>query len=781
MSFAAAPRGCTGSASLGTFRIAVRRPGGGLALPVKSVSTIPPGSHLLWDPAHLSPRLSEKGEVTVILVPAHGDLIALEPHKAGAHAEWALPAVPSVLVLALGPQGLSVNKVKSLVARNEDLVTQLADYAEQTSEVEALVQELANSEDSGKSTDAALKGFSSQYGVSLPKLDSKAPSDQQAALLLRAVLPAANSYDPLAPASSQMQQSVGLAASVAGLFFGNGVGLAAGGTVLISNLKTALFPGTEMRSAFAQAAGADTLALCTKNVTPKSRTRIAYLWAYRAPNLKPPVVAVAGPAHLPVGVKSAVQLKAAEGAAVKDLDRARDWRLVPVAGGPPVSIPAAVRADSLELDLTKVNALPGDYRLTASWDWDPLSLGTVHLHAFADFSTVRIAPESRNRLVEGSGRVAVKLTGADFEFVDKVAIRKASAKSPASPLEFELPVGKRAGDQESMDVEVDTAAPGNYRLVLAQLDGKTHELPLTVLPPNPRISNLPLRVNAGEAEEELHLEGSGLDRIEAISSPAGAITGSAEGKVWTIRPNADLRAGERFPLSIKVKGLEQPLTAQDAVETVGPRPTIVSVRRSMPPNAGVELREDELPAGTTVGMVLSVRGIHTGSHPRLELGCDEGDSKRTLALSPDQTSQGASLTFAGEGELYLSLDAGVVGYAGCVLSATLRTQPEGPSKPIRLGRVMRVPKLEQFNLTAEQVGPAAYAGTLKGRDLDLVEKTGWDAQHGIAVDAIPAPLTGEPGKQSLRVVLPWPAPAPHSPLYVWLRGEAEGRRTPVSY
>jgi hypothetical protein len=70
---------------------------------------------------------------------------------------------------------------------------------------------------------------------------------------------------------------------------------------------------------------------------------------------------------------------------------------------------------------------------------------------------------------------------------------------------------------------------------------------------------------------------------------------------------------------------------------------------------------------------------------------------------------------------------------------------------------------------------------LKGSDLDLVERAGWDAQHGLPVDAIPTPVPGEPARQTLRISLPWPAPAPHSPLYVWLRGESEGRKTAITY
>lgn len=43
-----------------------------------------------------------------------------------------------MIALVIAPQGLNINKVASMVKRNEDLLEQLADYAEQTSEVEAL-------------------------------------------------------------------------------------------------------------------------------------------------------------------------------------------------------------------------------------------------------------------------------------------------------------------------------------------------------------------------------------------------------------------------------------------------------------------------------------------------------------------------------------------------------------------------------------------------------------------------------------------------------------------
>ncbi|MEO8598093.1 MAG: hypothetical protein ABI759_32535 [Candidatus Solibacter sp.] len=61
---------------------------------------------------------------------------------------------------------MSETKIRSLMSHNRDLVKQMADYAEQSSEVESLVQQLADAEQAGGGAEAVLKGFSSQYGVS---------------------------------------------------------------------------------------------------------------------------------------------------------------------------------------------------------------------------------------------------------------------------------------------------------------------------------------------------------------------------------------------------------------------------------------------------------------------------------------------------------------------------------------------------------------------------------------------------------------------------------------
>lgn len=127
------------------------------------------------------------------------------------------------------------------------------------------------------------------------------------------------------------------------------------------------------------------------------------------------------------------------------------------------------------------------------------------------------------------------------------------------------------------------------------------------------------------------------------------------------------------------------------------------------------------------------------------------------------------------------MDPGTVGYGGCRLAATVVAEPEGRSDPFVLGRVTRIPRLDKFILTTEKIGESSYAGIVEGRDLDVIERVGWDSQQGTPVESIPTPVLGDSSRQTLHIVLPWPAPGPHAPLYVWLRGEHNGRKTVVTY
>lgn len=782
----AGPAGCAGSATLGTFQLSVRPFTQGAALPLKSVAAMPAGSRLIWNPAHLRLPPSNNAEVTVVVVPAgDGELLTLEPRKASERTEWQLLQRPLVIALVYGPQGLSEGKLQSLVTRNQDLLRELADYAEQSSQVEALVQELADAEQSRADADTALKGLSAEYGVSAQKLSSTTTSNQQAALLLNALVPASNNYDPLAAQSSQVQQTGGLAASVAGLFFGNPVALAAGGAVLFANLKTVLFPNMEFRSAFTQAADKDNLALCTKNQGSKSKTRTAYLWAYRVPQLSNPAWTLAKSPNLALGTKSTVELKPGKDATAKELELARDWRLVADSGGGIYPVPVTPNAaGALEVDLSKAKIPAGDYRLGFLWDWDALSVaGTVHVHPKDDLSQIALTPQEHDKLIEGSGIVTLELHGPDFEFLQSATLQSSARNAKPANAEFTLPLGKSAGPQNVVAFDIDTAKRGTYTLALTQDDGAVHKIPITVLPPNPNVSNLPLRVNAGEARQSIHLKGSGMDRIDAVTSDAGEIAGSADSDDWSgeIHLKPGVKRGQTFGLVLKVKGLDNPLTLPKAIEIVGVRPKILSVQKSLPGSLGVEIGAGELPAGIPAGLVLNLDKVHDSSRPQVELQCEAGELRHALILSAGSPVAGASLTTAGPGALYLSVDPGIVGYPGCQLSATAIVDPDGRSDPYILGRVIRVPRLDKFTLTSEKSGDASYVGAVEGRDLDVIEKVGWDSTNGLPVDAIPTPVPGDHPGQSLRLVLPWPAPGPHAALYIWLRGESQGRKTSVTY
>jgi hypothetical protein len=621
--------------------------------------------------------------------------------------------------------------------------------------------------------------------VSAQKLSDASGSGQQASLLLSALIPAASNYDPLATQSTQVLQTGGLAASVASLFFGNQIALAAGGAALFSNLKTILFPNTEFRSAFAQSSGKDNLALCTKAQGAKLKTRAAYLWAYRVPQLTKPTFALPRSPNLPLGIKSTVELKPTKDGVAKDLAYARDWRLVSDAGAGGFTVPISTTpAGALEVDLSKDKLPAGDYQLAYTWDWDSAVVqGTVHVHPAEDFSHITLSSKEHDKLIQGSGIVTVELSGPDFEFLEKATIEGSGRGAKPVETEFRLPLGKRAGPQNLVAFDIDTAKEGSYTLALAQADGVTRKVPITILPPNPKVSNLPIRLNIGESRQAICLKGTGMDRVETVTTDAGEITGAVDGDDWPgeIHLKSGLKRGQNFALVLKVKGLDSPLTLPNAIEIVGTRPQIQSVQKSLPGAFGVEIAADELPAGMPMGFALNLDRAHNTSLPRLDLGCESGESRHELTLTTGASVAGASLTSAGPGALYLSVDPGAVGYPGCKLSATVMVDPDGKSAPYLLGRVIRVPRLDKFALTSEKVGDASYVGTLDGHDLDVIEKVGWDAANGLAVDAIPTPVPGEHPSQNLRVVLPWPAPGPHAPLYIWLRGESQGRKTAVSY
>lgn len=807
---------CAGNLNVSRFRLMVEPLKSGPYLPVQDINILEAGQKLKYEPLHIPPAIRDKAKIAVLLIPvpkdlANGeqkekerkkgveqDITVLEARPAKDPQEWDVPVRTSVVGVVFGPHGLDVKKVSSLVEKNPDLIPELTEYAEQTAKVGALVEVLAEYQqnpDSGHDLNAALSGFSSQYNVGIPKLDTTQPANQQAGVLLKAVVPSLQSYDPLTTTySATVQQSAGLAGGVAALFLGSPVGLVAGGGALFMNLRTLVFPDSDFRSAFTQPVESNGLALCAKNEPPKPRVRVAYLWMMRVPDVAAPTTSLAQTEYLPMGGKSILKLPHSKGTDAKLLSRAHGWELISDThhADVPVKVESGPANDSLDLDLSQSKLPAGDYRLAALWDWEPFQVaGNVVLRPLGEFSKAKITQDSEDRLVQGSGTVKVQLSGADFEFVEKVAITKAgSKKSTPREVAFTLPKGQGQGNQESLEAELDTTEweAGSYRLELIQENGPPHDVSLEVHPPNPRLDNLPIRANLDEPQQTVTLRGTSLERITRLTSPDAT---------WELAPvRADARdlkerkatvkllpaahRGELMAAKLSVLDIETPLEIPDVLQVAKPRPRIVRVSQSLAQQPEVELDKGEIPAGVAISFSLLTQNID--GPPVLSLTCaDEGLVKQPLVLHPGDRTASSQLDFAGASALFLSLDPGVVGQSGCQLSATLSTDSTGSSDPTVLGRVIRMPRIEGFALTEEKLGAALYAGTLTGQDLQTIEKAGWDAKTGFAVQGIPTPVPGSPQEQTLKVVLPWPPPSPHAPIYIWLRGENAGRLTDVKY
>jgi hypothetical protein len=161
----------------------------------------------------------------------------------------------------------------------------------------------------------------------------------------------------------------------------------------------------------------------------------------------------------------------------------------------------------------------------------------------------------------------------------------------------------------------------------------------------------------------------------------------------------------------------------------------------------------------------------------LDLTC--GEEKATFQAG-DQKGQ-TRMELAGEGLLFVSLLPADLDFSGCDLSATVSGGSVGRSDPFPLGRIVRLPRVDSFQLTDEKLADGVYVGILTGEGLEMIDQTGWGLQQGLAVSSIPTPTAQNPGKQTLRVPLPWPAPAPRAPVYVWLRGESTARATTARF
>jgi hypothetical protein len=730
----AASRPCPGAVAAGSFHLRVQPPTGGDALPLRQVNALGSGYRITYQPTRLPPEVKKDAKVAVVLIPpgdAQATVLGLQ--SAAGTAEWIVPFRTGVVAFLLGPQGLDDRRITSLVTKDQELIAQLADYAQQTAELEG-----------------AIDSLDAMDQQELPE-EASGPAEQAIFTLLRALNPVVAAYNPLG--AGRRIAPVTLAGRAAGGFFENAGGIVPGGEAL-GAVKGWLFPDTQFRATFAQDAGSDGLTLCAQRL-PRGRDRLAYLWAYRVLDSGPPSLAVARTTHLPIGARSALPMES--GSDWNHAGRVRGWALNRI----PVPVRPGVQGRSLSLDLSKFPGLPGIYRLSGRWDWSTVEVGgEIHVDRLGDLTAARLTEDSVVRLVEGTGPAVLRLEGTDFQFVDRVTLtRIAPVELSVSP-----PRRERSCPQPFLEVEVDTNQwrAGRYTLALAQAGGPPQEIPLRVTPPHPRIDNLPLRVNVGETT--VVLRGSGLDRLESVESGQAEVrlgpAGSGSEREATIVLRAGAKKGDRLAFALRVQGLEVPIRLAEALQVLGPRPRITAVQPSLPQDLGVALREGELPAGVFVG--LSVRAEQVDGPGTLRLRC--GDQEAALDPRPLRA-----------GEYFVSYSAP----AACAVTAVLATEA-GRSDAFPAGRAVRLPRIENFTLTGERLPGGLFAGVLKGRDLETIEKAGWTPATPQAVPGLPVP-SGEGPRQTLQIALPWPSPAPRSPLYIWLRQESEPRATTARY
>ncbi|MCL5745855.1 MAG: hypothetical protein M1541_18340, partial [Acidobacteria bacterium] len=637
------PLVCPAGGPIGSvdLRVVSARGGGG-PLPLRTINRLDEADTLLYRPI-LRPSEERKGDVTFVLVPANpagaGEkLRILDPKRAGRPQQWTCPWRVAVVAFVYGPSGLNVRKVRDFLSRDGQLIAQLADYAEKTAETEALIAALSSPGSSAAVVHSALEGFSSQYGIAV-QFDRNAPPNQQAMALFRTLNPIIASYDPMSPQGSQpVGQTASLATSVATLFFGSPVGLAAGGTAMLLELRSIAFPRTEFRSSFSQSMAHDGLGLCGRRDPAPPHTRIAYLWASRVPNANPPQIAVQKANSLPAGVKSPLPVEAS-GADWRIVGRARNWALREDGGRPiPIRLEKLGDTKTLELDLSRVHK-PGKYTLSANWDWDSFqAVGHIEVRVLSDFASAKLAPAAQDNLIARTGKVPVTLLGGDFEFVTKVEIGKTGDRfgSP-QPAPFVLPRGLREGRQDRMDIQLDTAGldPGSYTLLITQVDGQPHAVPIKILPAPPRIENLPVVLNQGASGVRFLLKGERLDLLARLEIPGGEVElAPAEPnqteRLATFRMSAHPAVGTSLAMKAHVRDRSAPLAFSDAVRIVGPRPDITEVTVSQPPDPDVPLEPGELAGGAYLSAMMRVTPLRAASI--VHLGCKGGGATLKLRL-----------------------------------------------------------------------------------------------------------------------------------------------------
>jgi len=788
---------CPAGGPLGAVDLRVEA--GAAPLPFRTINNLSEGDTLTYAPV-LRGKEERPGEVALVLVPekieqGQPEIIVTDPKPANKPLQWHLTQTISVAALVYGPAGLNRKKVAKFLSRDDVLVAQLADYADKTAQAEQLVSTLSNIESSSASVNAALTGFASQYGFAV-QIDRNAPVAAQAQTLFATMNPQLSTYDPLiSSTAARAGQTASLATTAATLFFGSPIGLAAGGTAMLLDLRSIAFPDTQFRASFAlplhassaQPVNDSGLNLCGQQGPTPPHTRVAYIWASRIPHAPLPAIRIGDANFVPPGQKTPIPVDVPE-LSWKYLERARDWELLDAQQNKTsINVAKLGNQKALEIDL-KTGVPPGEYTLAGNWDWAHFeATGKVHVAELSDFSKARVAPASQDRLIAKSGKLPVTLEGSDFEFTTKVELKKVNDEF-ATPegVRFVLAKGLRKGPQHQMDVQIDTTSlvPGAYELMISQQDGKSHPVNFTVLPDPPQIGNLPIIVNQDSATQQFALKGERLGLIARLEVPGAILNldpadsnrpgADTTERILTVEFRTPPEAGKTLPLKAYLTDRSEPLTFAAGLEITRPLPAIASFKLSLPTGMAIAMGSGEFPAGYTLNAMLDVGNIERTSV--LRLLCADGPGEQA-ALHIGEQNGTSSLQQISRDQLFLAFDTGNLP-AGCSLQAEIDNGRGGRSNPSTLANMLRIPRIDSFVPADNPSQSTLRPYLLTGQNLETIERIGWDENNGAEVSSLPAPLPGRGLRQSVQLMLPDP-PTPQAMLYVWLRGDRHGRATTI--
>jgi hypothetical protein len=267
-----------------------------------------------------------------------------------------------------------------------------------------------------------------------------------------------------------------------------------------------------------------------------------------------------------------------------------------------------------------------------------------------------------------------------------------------------------------------------------------------------------------------------LARLEATGAKfeLGAPEKAGTERDVKVQLESDPRPGTTLPVEAFLVDRSEPLMFSNALQITGPLPVIASSKLSLPNGMAISVLQDEFPAGYTLTAVLDVKNI--GPTSLLRLGCTSGIGPRT-ALHVGEQNQRSSLQQLSQDQLFLSFDTTDLP-AGCSLQATIDNGIAGQSQPFTLAYMTRLPQIDSFEATATTEPNGMRTYLITGRNLEFIEKVGWNKSEGTDVSGLPTPIPQQGQKQSLQVALPAP-PSDQAPVFLWLRGEKEGRATTI--